>query len=214
MTKTEKPIQFETASAQRKYLFSALGQLSEAKKMTELEISEIKPPKDSFIRPKTDKWKSEEAEQIVLELVETCEASDAFLRAPTSPADPFGAPIVLILARTAVRCVELIKHLMPFRKHAHFASLFAKHKKLADQIKFLREWHCNIAIGTPNRVKDLIEDGSLKLDRLALVIVDMALDNKAISILDSFETRTDFFNLYKSHLAPKLSKDGLKMTFF
>jgi protein CMS1 len=40
------------------------------------------------------------------------------------------------------------------------AKLFAKHIKLKDAIRFLSSTRTGIAVGTPTRLKDLMDDGS------------------------------------------------------
>ncbi len=46
-------------------------------------------------------------------------------------------------------------------KDATVAKLFAKHIKLQDSIKFLKSTRTGIAVGTPQRLKALMDDGSL-----------------------------------------------------
>ena len=46
-------------------------------------------------------------------------------------------------------------------KDATVAKLFAKHIKLQDSIKFLKSNRTGIAVGTPQRLKALMDDGSL-----------------------------------------------------
>ena len=44
-------------------------------------------------------------------------------------------------------------------KDATVAKLFAKHIKLKDSVTFLKSTRTGIAVGTPTRLKDLMEDG-------------------------------------------------------
>jgi hypothetical protein len=44
-------------------------------------------------------------------------------------------------------------------KDATVAKLFAKHIKLQDSIKFLKSTRTGIAVGTPQRLKALMDDG-------------------------------------------------------
>jgi hypothetical protein len=46
-------------------------------------------------------------------------------------------------------------------KDATVAKLFAKHIKIQDSIKFLKSSRTGIAVGTPQRLKALMDDGSL-----------------------------------------------------
>lgn len=179
--------------------------------MTSMELEDMVPPDHCFAKPTREEWGLGELSEVLLEALENSGApTGSFLCEPKSPQDAFGAPIVLIVARTAIRCVELIKHLMTFRKFAHFASLFAKHKKASEQLKFLQEYHCQLAIGTPNRIREMFDAGALKGDRLKLIVFDAQMDAKAVSVLDAFETRTELLHLYKDFFMPLVSKDQTK----
>jgi hypothetical protein len=214
--KVGNPIQFQGEKEQRKHLWDALQLIQEVKDLTELELAEIRPPKDAFVKPTMESWTVQEADKVTLELLESAgeNPSTRFLKVPSAPQDPFGSPLVVILARSALRAVEIIKYLMPFRQYAHLGSLFAKHKKLEEQAKFLREYHCQIAVGTPNRVLGLCENGALKFDQVKVFIVDMERDQKAVSIIDSFETRGDFYALYKQYIRPQLASGVSKIAMF
>jgi hypothetical protein len=52
-------------------------------------------------------------------------------------------------------------------KDATVAKLFAKHIKLKDSVKFLKSTRTGIAVGTPTRLKDLMDDGLSPLPSLA-----------------------------------------------
>jgi protein CMS1 len=45
-------------------------------------------------------------------------------------------------------------------KDATVAKLFAKHIKLQNSVKFLKSTRTGIAVGTPTRLKDLMDDGT------------------------------------------------------
>jgi protein CMS1 len=44
-------------------------------------------------------------------------------------------------------------------KDAAVAKLFAKHIKIQESIEFLKKHRTGIAVGTPTRLKDLMDDG-------------------------------------------------------
>jgi protein CMS1 len=46
-------------------------------------------------------------------------------------------------------------------KDAKVAKLFAKHIKIQDSINFLKSSRTGIAVGTPQRLKDLMDDGGI-----------------------------------------------------
>jgi hypothetical protein len=70
--------------------------------------------------------------------------------------------------------------------------LFAKHVKVEEQVEILREKHA-IAVGTPNRLKKLMDIGALSLASTKLVIIDMSRDEKSFSLLNSPNVKGDFF---------------------
>lgn len=55
-------------------------------------------------------------------------------------------------------------------KDATVAKLFAKHIKIQDSIKFLKSTRTGIAVGTPTRLKDLMDDGMDALSNEKCVI--------------------------------------------
>lgn len=70
------------------------------------------------------------------------------------------------------------------------AKLFAKHIKIKDSIGFLKSSRTGIAVGTPQRLKDLMDEGSLAVDRLERIIVDAShIDQKKRGILEMKETQ-------------------------
>lgn len=58
------------------------------------------------------------------------------------------------------------------------AKLFAKHLKVGDQQAALLQGAPAVGVGTPHRLAQLAALGALKLERLQLVLVDVALDAK------------------------------------
>ena len=65
-----------------------------------------------------------------------------------------------------------------FCQVCRIAKLFAKHFKIKQQQDELSQRCVNIATGTPNRMARLVENKSLKLNRLELLILDCAVDAK------------------------------------
>ncbi|KAH8971790.1 hypothetical protein BDL97_02G160700 [Sphagnum fallax] len=112
--------------------------------------------------------------------------------------DP-GSPVILVLCSSAIRCVELLRGMKMFTSKCKPAKLFAKHIKLEEQISLL-EKHVNIAAGTPNRVRKLMDIGALGLGRLCLVVVDLHCDAKGLTVLSVPQVMRDFWELYRAHL--------------
>ena len=66
-----------------------------------------------------------------------------------------GAPTILILSPAATGCLPFINSIKTANKKWKIGKLFAKHIKLAEQIKLL-EKPLSIGVGTPSRVGQLV----------------------------------------------------------
>ncbi|KAF8984953.1 hypothetical protein BGZ46_006440 [Entomortierella lignicola] len=108
---------------------------------------------------------------------------------------PKGSPVVLIVSSSGIRAVDVVRALPLFAEAAKVGKLFAKHLKVSEQTYFLKNTCTHICVGTPNRVEKLIADGSLRLDRLELVLLDCHKDAKKRTILDIQEIRVDLFKM-------------------
>ncbi|KAF9586540.1 hypothetical protein BGW38_002537 [Lunasporangiospora selenospora] len=116
----------------------------------------------------------------------------------TSSDLPKGSPVVLIVASSGVRAVDVIRGLPLFAEASKVGKLFAKHLKIEEQAYFLENYCTHICVGTPNRIEKLVSDGSLKLDRLELIVLDCHKDAKRRTILDIQEIRVDLFSMLDS----------------
>jgi len=131
-----------------------------------------------------------------------------------------GRPRVLVVCASALRAVDVCKQLGPVLaprgKDLHVARLFAKHKKVDDQVHFLHSFKCALAVGTPNRILRLLEGrpgangkvAPLDLSDLALVIFDLWHDAKGFHVLTLKDTRADVTRLYLDHIHPILADTG------
>lgn len=78
------------------------------------------------------------------------------IKAPEAKA----TPMVLVLTHAAVRAADLARALKPLQSESHkIAKLFAKHLKVEEQVDFLNRQPIHIGVGTPNRIKLLVEQG-------------------------------------------------------
>jgi len=115
---------------------------------------------------------------------------------------PNGSPLVILVSSSAVAANDLAKMLPNLNKGCKVAKLFAKHFKVGEQLQALQASCTNIATGTPNRMDKLAEEGSLKLGRLQLVVLDVALDAKQRCLLDIPEVCKDFWTFFTKHVKP------------
>ncbi|CAK9785477.1 hypothetical protein CC85DRAFT_286645 [Cutaneotrichosporon oleaginosum] len=131
--------------------------------------------------------------------------NDALKDAPKKPKP--GCPRVLILSLSGIRCADVVRAVRSVPRPGEVAKLFAKHFKLADQIKYLAKTRVSIAVGTPARVAKLLADGALKMTPQSVVLLDIGhRDSKKRSLLTLPEVRdelwTGFFRDARAALKP------------
>lgn len=102
-----------------------------------------------------------------------------------------GAPHTIIVAGAGQRAADLARVVRKLQsKDAEVAKLFAKHIKLQDAVKFLKSKRTGMAVGTPKRLDDLMDDGALQVDRLERILVDAShIDVKKRGLLEMKETQ-------------------------
>ncbi|KAN0072161.1 U3-containing 90S pre-ribosomal complex subunit domain containing protein [Elaphomyces granulatus] len=84
-----------------------------------------------------------------------------------------GTPHTLVVASAGLRAADLVRALRSFQtKEAIVAKLFAKHIKLDEAKKFVQRTRINIGVGTPQRLIDLIESKTLKVQELERIVID------------------------------------------
>eukprot|EP00899_Mesostigma_viride_P028008 jgi/Mesvir1/8392/Mv12637-RA.1 len=132
------------------------------------------------------------------------------------PPLPGGAPFLIILCSSAVRCTDVIRDIRAASQGCSVSKCFAKHFKLEEQVEMLKE-PTDIAVGTPHRIGKLLDVGALSTERLRFVGLDMWLNPKQWSQFDIPEIRVDFWEMFRKHLLDKVSKttnDGAKLFMF
>ena len=136
-------------------------------------------------------------------------------------ADLSSAPVVLIIAQSALRCIELGKILKNSSSAKIFAFhyLFAKHKKLSEQIELLEKSTTvfNIIIGTPKRIDDIFERNVLNLKRLKLVLIDWNYQNiKQQRLIDLHQLKSELCHLLceEKFLVKRFFKEKTRIGIF
>ncbi|WWC68507.1 uncharacterized protein I206_102436 [Kwoniella pini CBS 10737] len=110
-----------------------------------------------------------------------------------------GQPQVIILALSGLRCADVVRGVRDVKGNGEVAKLFAKHFKLADQIKYLQQKKVSIAVGTPARVGKLLTEGAIKITSDTVLLLDIGhQDSKTRTILNLPEVRDE---LWKSVFA-------------
>uniref|UniRef100_A0A8C9F909 Protein CMSS1 n=2 Tax=Pavo cristatus TaxID=9049 RepID=A0A8C9F909_PAVCR len=70
--------------------------------------------------------------------------------------------VMLVICSSALRSLELLKSMTAFRGDCRVLKLFAKHIKIKEQINMLEKGVFHIGVGTPGRIKALVEQGRRK----------------------------------------------------
>ena len=118
-----------------------------------------------------------------------------------------GTPHTLIVTGAGLRAADLTRALRKFEtKDAKVAKLFAKHIKKAEAAEMLRKERIHIAVGTPQRIMDMLDEGALVISKLDRIVVDAShIDGKKRGVMDMKElqiplakllTRKDFKERY------------------
>jgi protein CMS1 len=127
-----------------------------------------------------------------------------------------GSPLMLIVTSSAVRAVELLRHTAPFKgESCKTSKLFAKHFKVDEQSKNLKEKVVHLAVGTPHRVVALMENGSLRVERLKYVVVDWSWkDVKMRGLTNMPMVKESFVQLFQQYLLGKCGEGSLSVGVF
>lgn len=116
--------------------------------------------------------------------------------------------LLLQLLTLLLLCVNS-RHLKGFK--CRVAKLFAKHMKSDEQAKQLASMYLPIAVGTPARVKKLLEMDALSLKHTTHVIFDMEKDKKQLTVLELKDTATEMVDLLQFYFIPQLNKEDSNM---
>ncbi|OKL62916.1 hypothetical protein UA08_01992 [Talaromyces atroroseus] len=108
-----------------------------------------------------------------------------------------GSPHTLVIAAAGLRAADLVRALRSFQsKDAAVAKLFAKHIKIEEAKQFLERSRVSIGVGTPQRIIDLLESGTLKTTGLERIVIDGShIDQKKRGIFDMKEVYAPLLKL-------------------
>ncbi|KAF7729860.1 cms1 ribosomal small subunit [Apophysomyces ossiformis] len=198
-----------TESVETQYGYVADRQKKALPKLSAVEYEEQALVKEAFVN--NEKFTSEHVLEALPNYIKFGVATHKKLaKAPTELA----RPVALVITHSAVRAVDLVRALKEFNQTAKIAKLFAKHMKVEEQIYFLEKQPIHLGVGTPNRIKALIEQGHLHLDRLELIVIDTERNAKRFNIFDNDNVRGDLFSLLGSHIADRMQKGQTKLGLF
>ncbi|KAI6699231.1 hypothetical protein NL676_019350 [Syzygium grande] len=107
--------------------------------------------------------------------------------------DP-GSPAIIAITASAIRTIELLRGFRGTGCHV--------------------KNRVNIACGTPNRIKKLIDIEALGLSRLSVILLDVHTDVKGYSLLTLPQVRDEFWDLYKNYFHERVVKGNLQICLF
>ncbi|XP_037989363.1 protein CMSS1 isoform X2 [Motacilla alba alba] len=116
--------------------------------------------------------------------------------------------VMLVLCSSALRSLELIKSMTAFKGDCRVIKLFAKHIKIKEQMNMLEKGMFHIGVGTPGRVKALVEQDALCLNSTKYMILDWNWrDQKLRRMMDIPEIKKETIDLLEKSII-KLCRDG------
>ncbi|KKK14343.1 hypothetical protein AOCH_001060 [Aspergillus ochraceoroseus] len=171
------------------------------KELTAVELSDISVPDSAFLDTSS------------FDAARTLEKLPDFLKAfsPNKGVDfekasqHKGTPHTIVVSPAGLRAADVVRSLRTFQtKESPIGKLFAKHIKLEEAKQFLDRARVAIGAGTPARISDLIDSGSLKLDELERIVIDGSDPSTLLKLL----TRSEFRERYGA------KQKGIKILVF
>ncbi|CAG7958509.1 unnamed protein product [Penicillium salamii] len=184
------------------------------KELSAVELSDLSVPDSAFLD--TSSFTSTRKLEQLPEFLKSFSPKGADL---SKASQKNGTPHTLVISGAALRAADVVRALRSFQtKESIVGKLFAKHIKLEEAKQFLTRARSGIGAGTPTRVSDLIESGTLKLDELERIVIDGShIDQKQRGIFDMKETHMPLLKLLtRPELRDRYgaSKKGVKILVF
>ncbi|KAJ5965895.1 Protein CMS1 [Penicillium waksmanii] len=162
------------------------------KELSAVELSDLSIPESAFL------------DTTSFDLTRSLEQLPAFLKkfSPkgadlSKSSTKEGTPHTLVVSAAALRAADVVRALRPFQtKESIVGKLFAKHIKLEEAKQFLQRARTGIGAGTPQRLSDLLESGTLKVDELERIVIDGShIDAKQRGLFDMKDTHLPLLKL-------------------
>uniref|UniRef100_UPI00398F5A12 protein CMSS1 isoform X2 n=1 Tax=Pristiophorus japonicus TaxID=55135 RepID=UPI00398F5A12 len=123
--------------------------------------------------------------------------------------------LMLIICSSALRALEMIRLITAFKGDCKTLKLFAKHIKVEEQIKWLAKGVIHLGVGTPGRIRNLIERDGLSLQSLKYVILDWNWrDQKFRRLMDIPEVKQETLKLLETSVVPVCKSGSVKLGLF
>ena len=132
-------------------------------------------------------------------------------RKPVAVPQKCGSPRVICVSDSALRAVDVARAFAPVK--CGVSKLFGKHFKEQEQADYLSTSTAMVAVGTPHRLHRLCASGGLKLDSLALLIIDMKPNVKGATIFDQKQLSYSLATWYREHIHVRVAANQVKICF-
>ncbi|KAL4805484.1 U3-containing 90S pre-ribosomal complex subunit-domain containing protein [Aspergillus unguis] len=162
------------------------------KELTAVELSDLSVPDSAFLD--TSSFTSPRTIEKLPDFLKAFSPKGANL---ADSSEQKGTPHTVVISPAGLRAADVVRALRTFAtKESPIGKLFAKHIKLEEAKQFLERARVGIGAGTPARISDLIDSGSLKLDELKRIVIDGShVDQKQRGIFDMKETHLPLLQL-------------------
>ncbi|XP_069724346.1 protein CMSS1 isoform X3 [Phaenicophaeus curvirostris] len=123
--------------------------------------------------------------------------------------------VMLVICGSALRSLELIKSMTAFKGDCKVLKLFAKHIKIKEHINMLEKGVFHIGVGTPGRVKALVEQDGLCLNSTKYMILDWNWrDQKLRRMMDIPEIKKETIDLLEMCIIKLCREGSVKLGLF
>ncbi|XP_074708064.1 protein CMSS1 isoform X2 [Strix uralensis] len=123
--------------------------------------------------------------------------------------------VMLVICSSALRSLELIKSMTAFKGDCRVLKLFAKHIKIKEQMNMLEKGVFHIGVGTPGRVKALVEQDGLFLNSTKYMILDWNWrDQKLRRMMDIPEIKKETIDLLEMSIIKLCREGSVKLGLF
>ncbi|KAJ5210392.1 hypothetical protein N7491_010199, partial [Penicillium cf. griseofulvum] len=183
------------------------------KELSAVELSDLSVPDSAFLD--TSSFTSSRKLEQLPEFLKTFSPKGCDL---SKSSEKNGTPHTLVISGAALRSADVVRALRSFQtKESIVGKLFAKHIKLEESKQFLQRARSGIGAGTPTRMSDLIESGTLNLEELERIVIDGShVDQKQRGIFDMKDTHMPLLKLLtRPELRERYgAKKGVKILVF
>lgn len=212
-TSAERALATQPAALQADYICAQQRRVYPS--LSALELDEVRV--SEHMLTETVSWDRERTLDTLAPFVTQCALVLTDVKKPLADSAP-GAPRIVVVSGNAQRAADLVRPLRtllpkedepPRKKRAGasadeptdpsqptVAKLFARHFKADAQASWLKTQVAPIVVGTPHRLRQLIDMDALRLDDAAAIVIDHSwVDQKQRTIFDGPETRVAIIDL-------------------